>query len=107
MSGLKPEYNDREILERAAEAEVENRPFNYSSEGVEYEHIIDHFEYEDFDNHPMIMIPNRLKQLSKEGYLKQVHKNRSNTNADYRLSNRGWEVVDTSEPDGPVEDLID
>lgn len=105
MSGLKTEYHDREILERVAEVEAEQRPFEYETAGVGYEAIIDDFSYEDFDNPPMIMLPNRLKQLNDNGYLTQVYPNRSSANAAYRLTNHGWNVVDIAEPDGPVEVL--
>jgi len=103
MSGLNPEYHDREILEHVAEEEAERRPFEYTSAGIGYEALVDDFDYEDFDHHPMFMLPNRLKQLSENGYLEQVSQNRSSTNAAYRLTDHGWDIVDVVEPDGPVE----
>jgi len=89
MSGMKPEYHDREILERVAEVEAESRPFEYETAGVGYEAVIDDFSYKDFDNPPIIMLPNRLKQLSENGYLTQVYTNRSSANAAYRLTIHG------------------
>ena len=99
MSGLKSEYNDRDILERIAEIEAEKQPFEYDVAGVEWTHVKDHFTYEDFGNPPTIMLPNRMKQLERNGYLKQVYPNRSSANATYRLTNHGWNIVDQEEPD--------
>lgn len=98
MPQLKSEYNDREILERVAEAEIDERPFEYEVSGVEAEDIGEYFDHSDFDSHPMIMVPNRLHWLSEAGYLEKVYSNRSSANATYRLTNQGWSIVDTVKP---------
>lgn len=105
MAGLKQRYNDGEVLERIANEETAQRPFNYETAGVEAEDIIDAFEYDDFDDPPMIMVPNRLHHLSEGGYLRKVSTNRSSSNASYRLTRQGWTVVDLEEPEAPVEKL--
>lgn len=107
MSELNPEYNDPKVLEQVARVESEERPFEYEVGGVEAEDIVDQFGPEDFDTHPMIMVPNRLHWLSESGYLEKVFPNRSSANAAYRLTDRGWNVVDRPEPHEPVEDLED
>ena len=99
MSGLKSEYHDREILERAAEVEKRQRPYDYDVSGIEYDDLIEYFDFEDFDTPLIIMIPNRLNQLNKKGYLKQVYLNRSSANATYRLTSHGWNIVDIDPPD--------
>lgn len=99
MAAPKAEYNDFEILELVASVEKRERPFKHSVSGVEYDDLVDDFEYEDFDMHPTIMIPNRLKYLSESGYLEQVYPGGSSANAAYRLSEAGWETVDASRPD--------
>lgn len=104
MVELKPEYNDREILESVAEVEAEERPFEYGTAGVEGEDIVDRFGFEDFDTPPWIMIPNRLRWLAEGGYLTQVRAPGGAANAAYRLTNHGWNIVDVQEPTGPVEE---
>jgi hypothetical protein len=94
MSELSTEYPDRKILEKAAEAEKSQRPYEYDVSGVEYDDIIEFFEFDDFGTSPMIMVPNRLKHLSRQEYLEQVFPNRSEANAAYRLTQKGWDVVD-------------
>ena len=99
MSGLKSEYHDKEILERAAEVEKSQRPYDYGVSGIEYEDLMEYFDFEDFGSPPIIMIPNRLKQLNNNGYLKQVFPNRAAANAAYRLTSHGWNIVDVDPPD--------
>ena len=96
---MEPEYNDQEILERIAEVEAEERPFQYEVAGVEWDDIEEFFEYDDFGTRPVFMIPNRMNELKKNGYLKQVYPSGSSANASYRLTRHGWNAVDTSEPD--------
>jgi len=98
MGALKPEYHDREILERVAEIERNSRPFEYSTSGVTYEDLMEFFEYDDFGNPPLIMLPNRLKYMSNNGYLNQVYSSGSSANATYRLAEPSWSIVDTSHP---------
>ena len=107
MSGLKQEYNDDEVLERVAEKEAEQRPYNYEVAGVEAEDIVGAFDLDDFDSHPMVMVPNRMHHLSEAGYLEKVYPNRSSANAAYRITRRGWTIADLDEPETPVEDLED
>ena len=98
MCALKDEYNDRDILERVAEMERENRPFEYQTEGVVYEDLMEFFEYDDFGNPPLIMLPNRLKYLSENGYLNQVYSSGSSANATYRMAEPSWKIVDAERP---------
>jgi len=95
---LKKEYHDKEILNRVAQVETEKRPFEFDVSGVEYGDLLEYFEYDDFGNPPMIMIPNRLKYLSDNGYLEQVYPNRSSANATYRLAKTSWKLVDVDKP---------
>jgi hypothetical protein len=96
---MKDEYHDREILERAAEVEAEQWPYEYNTAGVEYDDVTEYFEFDDFGINTDIMIPNRLKQLSVDGYLNQVSAPRAASNASYRLTNLGWQTVDADPPD--------
>lgn len=107
MSGLKPEYNDREVLERVAEVEAEKRPFEYEVAGVKSKDIAHQFSLDDFESPLLTIVPNRLHHLSENGYLEKVYPNRSSANAAYRLTERGWNVVEMDEPNQPVEDLAD
>lgn len=86
MVNINSEYPDQEILERAAEAEKSQHPYHYEVNGVEYDDLIEYFQVEDFGVSPTIMIPNRLKQLSDHGYLRQVCRPGSSANAAYRLT---------------------
>lgn len=99
MAGLKKEYHDKEILERAAEVEKSQLPYDHDVSGIEYEDLMEYFDFEDFDSPPMVMIPNRLKQLNNNGYLDQVYPNGSSANATYRLTSHGWNIVDVDPPD--------
>ena len=97
---MKYEYHGREILERAAEVERKECPYEYETAGVEYNDLIKYFEFDDFGINIAIMLPNRLKQLSVDGYLRQVSAPGAASNANYRLTNLGWQSVDADPPDG-------
>jgi hypothetical protein len=90
MVGINSEYPDQEILERAAEVEKHQRPYDYDVAGVEYDDLIEYFDVDDFGVSPTIMVPNRLKQLSEHGYLRQAYQGGSSANVAYRLTQRGW-----------------
>ena len=99
MCALKNEYHDRERVERVAEKEIEKRPFEYRTSGVVYEDLMEFFDYDDFGNPPQIMLPNRLKYLSENGYLNQVYSSGSSANATYRLAQPSWKIVDGTRPE--------
>ena len=99
MLDLDSEYPDREILEKAAEAEKRQQPYEHEVSGVEYDDIVEYFDVDDFGVSPTIMVPNRLKRLSENGYLEQVYPNRSSANAAYRLTQKGWDTVGVESPD--------
>lgn len=99
MISLNSEYPDEEILDRAAEAEKGQRPYDSRVEGVEFDDLIEYFEVEDFGVSPTIMVPNRLRRLFEHGYLKQAYEGGDNTNVAYRLTQQGWEAVDTEPPE--------
>lgn len=107
MTSLKSEYNDKEILEKAAEVEAEKRPFEYEVSGVEWTDIAGDFSYEDFGNPPTIMVPNRLNQLENNGYLNEVYPSGSSANTTYRLTRHGWNIVNQDEPDDSIVERHD
>jgi hypothetical protein len=91
--------NKRKIIEKAAEVEKEQRPYDYEVSGVEYADLTEYFEVEDFGVHPTIRLPLLLKNLAEEGYLRQVYPSGSSANAAYRLSETGWNIVDLTPPE--------
>lgn len=99
MSRLKPEYNDKEILEKVAEVEAEKHPYEYDVAGVEWVDIGEYFTLEDFGTPPTFILPNRLKQLAENDYLKQVYPGGASANATYRLTRHGWSIVDQEKPE--------
>jgi len=98
MNSIYLEYIDKEILERVAEIEKQQRPYPSDVEGVGYSDIIELYgRLEAFDAPPMVMIPDRLDDLSGEGYLRQVSSDQSVTTVAYRLTQRGWRTVGISQ----------
>lgn len=99
MDELDGDSNKRKILERAAEVEKDQRPYDYEVSGVEYEDLTEYFEVEDFGVNPVLRLPLLLKDLKDQGYFERVYPSGSSANAAYRLTKKGWRTVDTSSPE--------
>lgn len=97
--------SDDGILKLVTGRESHFYPFEYEIAGIEAEDIVDEFEFDDFDSHPIIMVSNRMHHLSEARYLNKVYPHRSSANAAYRLTRQGWDVVGRDEPETPLENL--
>jgi len=93
MVDLSPGSIDRQLLERAARIETQQRPYENNVSGVEYDDLIEFFSVDDSGVHPTLRIPLKLSTLSDAGYLREVYPSGSSANAAYRLTERGWETV--------------
>jgi len=80
--------DEQACLETAAEWEIENRPVSHDITGFDHEEM------------PVSYAWNPLQSLNENGYIEKLYSS-NNTATRYALTEKGWDVVDYNEPDGP------